>query len=107
MEIGLNFANLKAFGNLFKDIERSKIPVTSLTRTSAPSFVNVPGSLSMPVAFVLSISFKILCVDYFSAASKSNLLVSLKWMYWATQTKRYWLEGLGSFLTGFSTKFEK
>ena len=60
LTIGLTFANLKALGSLFKDIERLPISVIDLARTLAPSFRNLPGSLSMPVAFEVSISFKIL-----------------------------------------------
>ena len=56
MKIGLTFANLNALGNLFKDIERLQISVTGLVRTSAPSFRNLPGSLSMPAAFEVSIN---------------------------------------------------
>ena len=41
-------------------IERLQISVTGLARTSAPSFRNLPGSLSMPAAFEVSISPKIL-----------------------------------------------
>ena len=60
MKIGLTFANLKALGNMLKDMERLKISVTGLARTLAQSFRNLPGSLSMPAAFEMSISLKML-----------------------------------------------
>ena len=51
---------LKALENLFRDIERLEISVNGLARTSAPFFRNLPGSLSMPAAFDVPISLKIL-----------------------------------------------
>ena len=60
MKIGLTFASLKALGNLFKDIERLQISLIGLTRALAPSFRNLPESLSIPAAFEVSISLKIL-----------------------------------------------
>ena len=62
LKIDLTFANLKALGNLFKGIERLQIPVISLARILAPSFRNLPGRLSMPAAFEVSISLKILSI---------------------------------------------
>ena len=51
LKISSTFANLKARGNLFKDIERLQISVAGLARTSTPSFRNPPGCLSTPAAF--------------------------------------------------------
>ena len=59
MKIGETFANLKALGKIFKDIERLQIPVIGLARTLAPSFRNLPGSLSMPTGIEVSKSIKI------------------------------------------------
>ena len=59
LKIVLTFADLKALGNLFKDIERVQISVTGLARTLAPSFRNLPGNLPMTSAFEVSISLKL------------------------------------------------
>ena len=59
MKIGLTFANLKGFGNLFKDIKRLQISVDGLARTLAPSFRNLPGNLSVLAGFEVSVSLKI------------------------------------------------
>ena len=56
LKIGITFANLKGPRNLFRDVERLRISVTGLARTSEPSFKNFPGSLSMPAAFVVLIT---------------------------------------------------
>ena len=62
---------MKVPGNLFKDIERLQISVTGLSRTLAPSFRNLLGSLSMPAAFEVLISLKILSAESFYVDSKS------------------------------------
>ena len=56
LKIGLTFAYLKALENFFKDTERLQISVSTSPRTSAPSFRNLPGSLSMAAAFWVLIS---------------------------------------------------
>ena len=56
--IASTFAYLKALENLFKDIERLQIFVTGIT--SAASFRNLPGSLSMPAGFEVLVSPRIL-----------------------------------------------
>ena len=53
LKIRITFTNVKALGNLLKKIERLQISVTGLARTLAPSFRNLPGSQSMPVAFAV------------------------------------------------------
>ena len=58
LEIGLTFASLKAPGSLCKDIEKLQISATGLASTSVPSLKTLPGSLSMPAAFVVPISLK-------------------------------------------------
>ena len=52
-------------GNFFKDIGKLQIPVTGLARTFAPSFKNLPESPSIPAAFEVSISLKILITQSF------------------------------------------
>ena len=59
---GLTLANLKALGNLSKDIERLQISVTSLARKLTLSFRNLPRSLSIQVAFVVSVYLNILSI---------------------------------------------
>ena len=56
LKVSLTFASLKVQGNLFKDTERLQIPVTGSATTSTPSFKNLLGRLSVPAAFVVSIS---------------------------------------------------
>ena len=86
LKINLTFANLKEFGNLFKDIERLQISVTGLARTSTPSFKHFSGNLSMTAAFVVSISLKIFSMFSFSAGSKLKFLVISTWLkYWANE----------------------
>ena len=58
----LTLANLKAPGNLSKDIERLQISVTSLARKLTLSFRNLPRSLSIQVAFVVSVYLNILSI---------------------------------------------
>ena len=77
LKIGLTFANLKALGNLFKDIERLQISVTDLARTLVPPFRNLPGSLSVLARVDISQNFKYII---FSIGSNSNFLVSPKWL---------------------------
>ena len=60
MKIGLTFADLKALGNLLKDIERLQMSGTGLARTSAPSFRNLAGRMSMSTDFEVLISLNIL-----------------------------------------------
>lgn len=62
LKIGLIFANLKALEDLLKHIERLQISVTSLARKLTLSFRNLPRSLSIQVAFVVSVYLNILSI---------------------------------------------
>ena len=55
-----NFCYFKALGNLVKDLERLQISITTLVRTSTSSYRNVPGNMSMPATFQVSVSTKFL-----------------------------------------------
>ena len=68
LNIGVSFTTLQALGNTPREIDRLQRAETGLARMSAPSFKNLPESLSIPAASELLISCMI-SKTYFSVVS--------------------------------------